>query len=114
MNPVILLYKKSLTEVHEYLADQGAIFRFGNEKYESFLMEQISQQKRNLTNNFYSLFKQRIKMIHTDSKTKIWQYVLILPMLVIVLSLFSFTYYPVYQFEKQENKLSNFNISRAR
>jgi len=103
INPLVFFYKKNLKEVHEYLADQESIYRFGNEKYESFLIQQISQQQRSLTSNFHSLFKQRIKMIHTDTKTQVWQYTFLLPMIAFALSLFSFTHYPVYQFENEHN-----------
>ncbi len=96
-NPLVLLYQKRIKEVHEYLADEGTYMQVGKEKYENFLIEQIiSKHQPILVHNFHSLFTKRINMMNTNSKIKAQNYLLIIPMIFVGLSLFSFKNYPVY------------------
>lgn len=65
-NPVAWLYKKSIKEIHEYIADDGVIGR-GYEKsaYQKLILKQISTvYSMGLANNFnHSLIKKRLKMM---------------------------------------------------
>lgn len=69
-HPVLPLYKKSLQEIHEYLADQTTPNR---DSYAEFLIAYTFGQPRlTLVNNFYSssLLKQRIKMLYSDKSSR--------------------------------------------
>ena len=78
-NPVLWFYKSSLSEVHEFLADDRAENR---DSYASFLIAYAQNSSNlNITNQFSnaSLLKARIKMIYTSrtSKLSIAEYVVI-------------------------------------
>lgn len=69
-HPVLPLYKKSLQEIHEYLADQAPCNR---DSYAEFLIAYTFGQPRlTLVNNFYSssLLKQRIRMLYSDKSSR--------------------------------------------
>ncbi|REA56362.1 hypothetical protein DSL64_27085 [Dyadobacter luteus] len=88
-NPVLWLYKKSLQEVHEFLADEEVPNR---ERYATFLIGYgMHSPVQSLTNQFFSssLLKSRIKMIYKN-RTSRWllgKYLMILPVLLLVVSL---------------------------
>lgn len=70
-NPAVWLYKYSLREIHEFLADQQAE---NKEVYASFLVSYAQEAAYgNITNNFFNsiLLKDRIKMIYSKS-TSYW------------------------------------------
>jgi len=70
-NPVLILYKRSLQEVHEFLADFQANDR---ENYAGFLISYaLNAPTAALTNPFFksSLIKNRVKMIY-KSRTSKW------------------------------------------
>ncbi len=88
-NPVLILYKKSLQQVHEYLADAAAPQR---DRYANFLLSYALNKPANaLTNNFLnsSHLKNRIKMLYKNrnSKWALGKYLAILPLMGIVLML---------------------------
>lgn len=96
-NPILLLYKKRLVEVHEYLADQNTIRQLGKSGYENFLIQQVQiKTQQNLLHHFYSLFKKRIIMMNSNARTSAWHYLMVLPVVFTALFLFSFETYPVY------------------
>lgn len=69
-NPLLLLYKKSLQEVHEFLADYEAPNR---ENYATFLVSYaLNAPVASLTNHFYkpSQIKTRIQMIYKNRSSK--------------------------------------------
>ncbi|HEV7346814.1 M56 family metallopeptidase [Telluribacter sp.] len=69
-NPVLILYKKSLQQVHEYLADQHAPNR---DRYASFLVAYaLNTPLSTLTNHFFttSLLKDRIKMLYKNRNSR--------------------------------------------
>jgi hypothetical protein len=106
LNPLLIFYKQSITETHEYLADHATSRAFGRESYENFLINQIvANNQWRLTHNFHSLFKKRLDMMRSKSQMKAWHYLAILPIVGISLSLFSFKSYPVYP-GNQENLIS--------
>jgi TonB family protein len=88
-NPVLWLYKKSLQEVHEFLADEAAPNR---ECYATFLIGYgMHSPLQSLTNQFFnsSLLKSRIKMIYKN-RTSRWllgKYLMIIPVLLLLVSL---------------------------
>ncbi|MCF0056724.1 M56 family metallopeptidase [Dyadobacter sp. CY356] len=69
-NPLLILYKKSLQEVHEFLADHEAPNR---ENYATFLVSYaLNAPIASLTNHFYkpSQIKTRIQMIYKNRSSK--------------------------------------------
>lgn len=69
-NPVLLLYKRSLQEIHEYLADAQAPNR---EYYAEFLVAYaLNAPVASLTNHFFkpSQLKSRIQMIYKNRTSK--------------------------------------------
>ncbi|WP_247236043.1 TonB family protein [Telluribacter sp. SYSU D00476] len=88
-NPVLILYKRSLQQVHEYLADQQATNR---DRYASFLVAySLNTPVAVLTNHFFnsSLLKDRIQMLYKnrDSRWSLGKYLTILPLIGLVLML---------------------------
>lgn len=90
-NPVIYLYKSSIKNIHEYLADEEAAnFQGDKETYAMLLLSKaFGIDQHLLTNNFYrkSLIKKRIFMLHKQrsKKTAILKYGLFLPLFAITL-----------------------------
>lgn len=86
-NPVLWFYKRSLQEVHEYLADEHAPDRDG---YARFLVAYaFNAPAAALTNHFFNgpLLKSRIKMIYKNRNAE-WlrsKYFVVLPLICIVL-----------------------------
>lgn len=88
-NPVIWLYKHSLQEVHEFLADEEAPNR---DHYANFLVSYaLSAPIASLTNHFFnsSMLKKRIIMIYKNrnSDWALGKYLLILPLIGLVVML---------------------------
>ncbi|MCE7041984.1 M56 family metallopeptidase [Dyadobacter sp. CY312] len=88
-NPALWFYKKSLQEIHEYLADEQAP---NKDRYANFLVSYaLHSPVKALTNHFFnsSLLKARIQMIYKN-RTSRWllgKYLMIIPVLILVVSL---------------------------
>lgn len=83
-NPILWLYKKSILEVHEYLADKEVYSNDSDARaYQSLLLsESFGGFKINISNNFFnSLLKRRIKMMTTSNsrKSAYYKYIVTLP-----------------------------------
>jgi murein DD-endopeptidase MepM/ murein hydrolase activator NlpD len=93
-NPFVILHKRSLKTVHEYLAD-SAVARSKNDKitYMQLLVQTVSYKPYNgLSSNFYWLtLKKRMNMItkNKTSKFRLFTYLLIFPVLAIIIQSFS-------------------------
>ncbi len=90
-HPLIFLYKRSIKENHEYLADQAVIQFANKQQYSRLLVEQAIPGLR-LANNFnHSLLKKRIKMMSLikSNNVNLLKYLVCIPMLGMVLFLFS-------------------------
>jgi TonB family protein len=88
-NPVIWLYKRSLQEVHEFLADEEPPNR---DHYANFLVSYaLSAPIASLTNHFFnsSMLKKRIIMIYKNRNSDwvLGKYLLILPLIGLVVML---------------------------
>ncbi|MGV3557731.1 TonB family protein [Larkinella arboricola] len=89
LNPVLFLYKQSIQQVHEFLADSQAEDKH---QYATFLIDYaFGVQPNTLTNGFFkpSLLKERIIMLHrrTTSRWALGKYVLVLPLLLSLLAM---------------------------
>ncbi|MCF2446159.1 TonB family protein [Dyadobacter sp. CY345] len=88
-NPVLWFYKRSLQEVHEFLADEEAPNR---DHYANFLISYaLSAPIVSLTNHFFnaSMLKSRIVMIYKNrnSQWALGKYFLIFPLIGLVITL---------------------------
>ncbi|GAB2783839.1 hypothetical protein GCM10027275_29880 [Rhabdobacter roseus] len=88
-NPVLIFYKNSLQQVHEYLADEEAPER---DRYAAFLVSYaLGAPLATLTNHFFtsSLLKQRIKMLYKNrnSPWTLGRYLAVVPLIGLVLML---------------------------
>jgi TonB family protein len=96
-NPVIYLFKQSVKNIHEYLADeQAAQFQGNKEQYSLLLLSSaFGVNPSTLTNSFFnkSLIKKRIIMLHKQKSTRtaILKYGLFLPLFAVTLILSSAT-----------------------
>ncbi|MCF0056723.1 TonB family protein [Dyadobacter sp. CY356] len=88
-NPVLWFYKRSLQEVHEYLADEAVPNR---DQYARFLVAYaLNAPIASLTNHFFnsSLLKSRIQMIYKNrnSQWALGKYLMIFPIIGMVVML---------------------------
>lgn len=85
-NPIVYLYKITVKNIHEYLADEEAArFQGDKESYSMLILSKAFGIDQNvLTNSFFnkSLIKKRIFMLHKErsKKTAILKYGLFLPL----------------------------------
>lgn len=113
-NPLVYWYKKSLQDVHEYLADYEVTRSTSIKKYGHLLMRQaVPSAYLSLSNHFnHSQLKKRIKMMTKKQSSK-WaytKYVLALPMIIMMAILFSAYDYPTVLQEKANGIFQNENI----
>jgi TonB family protein len=96
-NPVIYLYKQSIKNIHEYLADEEAAQYQGDKQQYSLLLlsSAFGVDPNTLTNSFFnkSMIKKRITMLHKEKsrRTAILKYGLFLPLFGLTLILSSAT-----------------------
>ncbi len=94
LNPLAWLYKKSLEQNLEYIADNGAIQEVSSSREYQRTLVKVSSNliQPALTNNFYhSLIKKRIVMLNkqTSRKRNLWKLGLILPALALFMYSFN-------------------------
>ena len=91
INPVIYLYKKSIKNIHEYLADEHAAAYQGDKaEYAMLILSQsLGISPNSLTNGFFdkSLIKKRIFMLQKEKskKTAIIKYGVFIPLFAILI-----------------------------
>ena len=96
-NPIIYLYKETLKDIHEFLADEAAAkFQGDKEAYAMLLFNQtLGVNANTLTNGFFkkSMLKKRIMMLYKErsKKTAIIKYGIVLPLFAAALLLSSAT-----------------------
>lgn len=93
-NPLVYFYKKSLCEVHEFLAD-GRVVNSGTDAitYQQLILHCASASNAPIATNSFSakLLKNRIAMINKDNfSNSTFRYLMIVPVLMGLLALFSF------------------------
>ncbi|WP_282089252.1 M56 family metallopeptidase [Aquimarina algiphila] len=95
VNPFVWLYKKSLEQNLEFIADREAINQLSSKReYQLTLVRVSSNNYSAITNNFYqSLIKKRIVMLNkqTSQSKKLWKITIILPLLSLFLWSFNTT-----------------------
>jgi len=92
-NPILIFYKKSLKQTHEYIADDVICKSSNSDYYTELLLSQSqSGMQLALSNQFFSSqIKNRIVMIYSKKsrKSAIWKYTLAAPFLLGIIFLFS-------------------------
>lgn len=93
-NPLIYWFRNALKATHEFIADQYVIEQKSNVgEYATLLVNQHKQQTATpLTNTFYSMTKKRLQMMLQKPSQKMYaaKYLLVLPLIIGMMSLFSF------------------------
>ncbi|AXT56328.1 hypothetical protein J8L88_11955 [Aquimarina sp. MMG015] len=107
INPFSWIYKKSLQQNLEFIADQEAVRDIPSKKeYQLTLVKVSSNNYSSITNNFYqSLIKKRIVMLNKkESKNQnLWKATIILPLL----SLFLWSFNTKTEIQYIQNKTSD-------
>ena len=97
-SPLIYFYKKSLVNVHEYLADEAVLQTTTPPQYGRLLLRQMqSGVQPAFANNFFSQFKKRILMMtrNPSQRTALLRYTIAVPMFLLLVSFFSMPNNPV-------------------
>jgi len=93
-SPMIYLYRKSLKEVHEFVADAAVLKDTPWENYARLLLSQQHHQLQNVLSNqlIYSQLKKRLLMMNKERSgfAARYKYLGIIPVLLVALVLFSF------------------------
>lgn len=89
-NPFIWLYKKSIKENHEYLADEGVVNNdYSANHYQKLLFEHSTGLHLNLANNFnQSLTFKRLNMMKKIKSSKLAKYKVLIMAPVLILMIF--------------------------
>lgn len=94
-HPLVYCYKKSIRNVHEYLADSAAMTTTRRKQYGQLLVRQVQPDTQpSLANHFiHSQLKKRIIMItkNKSRNAKLLKYALALPALAILFMAFSYS-----------------------
>lgn len=93
-NPFLYLYRNSLQEIHEYLADRNVLDRFDPDDYKLLILKQSIGQlpNRSLTHSFnQQLIFKRLNMMNALRKPKksAWKFLLVLPLAALTFFLFA-------------------------
>lgn len=84
-NPLIYIYQKRTTELHEFIADAHTVKTNKKEHYQHLLEEVFKTENISFINQFFnhSLIKKRIVMLQKSRSKKVWQlkYLLLVPVL---------------------------------
>ncbi|MFT4738111.1 MAG: murein DD-endopeptidase MepM/ murein hydrolase activator NlpD [Cyclobacteriaceae bacterium] len=94
-NPFIYFIKRSLIEVHEFEADQAVLQR-SVDKY-AYQLTLLDETRKILTQPLVSYFslsntKRRLHMINNNKQTSNWRYILMVPVVISLLGIFSFNW----------------------
>jgi hypothetical protein len=101
-NPFVYRINHFIQENHEFEADYIAMNqkRIDEIKMAEYLLNYSIKRVTNsvlITNNFFSLTKNRINMLTKHKSTKNLAYVMLIPIFLVIFSAFTFKTYPVYE-----------------
>lgn len=107
-NPFLFYIRKELSVIHEFIADQKASAGDDNLQYASLLlMKAMGSEQYSLGNPFFhSQLKRRLTMLTTirNPKFSYTRRLMVLPLAVIAIALFSFKYKQVTEWQMAKNK----------
>ncbi len=100
-NPFVYIMKYYMQENHEFEADFIAMEKKNIDdvtmaEYLLIYSKKHIANQRLITNNFFSLTKNRIKMLAKNKSSRKITYALVIPLFLVILSAFTFKSYPVY------------------
>ncbi|WP_457615890.1 M56 family metallopeptidase [Lutibacter sp.] len=115
-NPLVYVYQKRITLLHEYISDAKVVLETDKKNYfNKLLAETFNVENITFINQFYkhSLIKKRIVMITKNKSKKVKQlkYLLILPLLIGMLVYTSCTNDTETEFSQIEKAIQNDNVS---
>lgn len=94
-NPILYFYHNRIVEIHEFEADSTSVSENKSGYYETLICQIFEVNSISLTNNFYnqSLIKKRLVMLQKSKSKKagMMKYLVVVPMTVVSLMLFSTT-----------------------
>ncbi|MFT4664794.1 MAG: bla regulator protein BlaR1 [Gammaproteobacteria bacterium] len=115
-SPLIYCYRRSIRNVHEYLADERVLQKTTKKQYGQLLLQQFQQGKSiAMANNFiHSQLKKRIQMMTKNQSTDTarWKYLLVIPMFICLFTVLSKTELTA-QVSPERNEIPEANIERA-
>jgi murein DD-endopeptidase MepM/ murein hydrolase activator NlpD len=91
-NPILYWFRKRLIEVHEFQADESVVQAYNDPiSYQEILYSQLAQTSSLAFANHFklSIIKNRIKMINKTKKRSGWVYSFSLPVLMLLVFIFS-------------------------
>jgi hypothetical protein len=91
-SPLIYFYKKSLVNVHEYLADEAVLKTVSTPQYGRLLLQQIQiGSQPALVNPFFSQLKKRINMMtrNPSHRSALLRYVIAVPLFMVLVLAFA-------------------------
>lgn len=85
-NPLVYIYQKRISELHEFIADAKVAKNNRQAQYQSILSQVFQTENISFINQFFnsSLTKKRIVMLQKSRSKKIWKfkYLLIVPLII--------------------------------
>lgn len=94
-NPLVYWYKRSLAEVHEFIADNSVVHHGADSlEYKKLILDCVSTTAAPRVANSFSakLLKNRFAMLTNINETRgIFRYLLLMPIAAVLFGLFSFT-----------------------
>ncbi len=96
-NPVIYFVQSSIKLNHEFICDSYASKISGVDSYSRMMIYESKNSSRfDLKNNFSMYIKKRLMMLFNNNESRrLWTYLLIVPMVTVLTSLYSFEEYYV-------------------
>ncbi|GLB48473.1 M56 family metallopeptidase [Neptunitalea lumnitzerae] len=86
-NPLVYIYQKRISELHEFIADSSCTNTHSTAQYNTMLLEVFQTSNISIINQFYnqSLIKKRIDMLQKSKSKKVvlYKYLSIIPLLII-------------------------------
>ncbi|MEE9364173.1 MAG: M56 family metallopeptidase [Cellulophaga sp.] len=85
-NPLVYVYQKRTSELHEFIADATVAKTHKKEQYQMLLSQVFQTEEISFVNHFFksSLIKKRIVMLQKTKSKKVWQlkYLLLVPIVI--------------------------------
>ena len=110
-NPLVYVYQKRTSELHEFIADATVAKTHRKEQYQMLLSQVFQTEEISFVNHFFksSLIKKRIVMLQKTKSKKVWQlkYLLLIP---IVIGMLVYTSSEAKELNNSTNKTPNASI----
>ena len=110
-NPIIWLYKNSIKEVHEYLADDCVIKKHNIYSYQELLLSKVVGVNFNLLTNFFnkSLITRRVIMMTKPRSSSMAKFKVLFAIPMIFMLIFAFSIAPNELYSQENQKKVNYS-----